>query len=191
MDAARRLFTQQGYARTSVRQIAQAAGVSVDTIYASVGRKPQLLLAVHDMLLAEADAPLAVEQRAYVRAIHAAPTAVTKIGAYADALARLLPQTVPLQEALRDAGATDASCRELFEMLSERRARNMQQFVAELRATGEMRADVTDGMAATLVWSMNSPEYFALVRRQGMSSGEFASLVRDVWTRTLLTNPPQ
>jgi AcrR family transcriptional regulator len=55
LRAARELFTTRGYAGTPVAEIARAAGVSVDTLYETVGRKPQLLLAVHDMRLFAAD----------------------------------------------------------------------------------------------------------------------------------------
>ncbi|MBA2773953.1 MAG: TetR family transcriptional regulator, partial [Nocardioidaceae bacterium] len=48
LRAARELFTRQGYADTTVAAVAARARVSVDTIYASVGRKPQLMLAVID-----------------------------------------------------------------------------------------------------------------------------------------------
>jgi hypothetical protein len=48
--------------------------VSVDTLYEAVGRKPQLLLAVHDMELAGREAPVEAEQRDYVRQIRAAPS---------------------------------------------------------------------------------------------------------------------
>jgi Bacterial regulatory proteins, tetR family len=44
--SARRLFTTTGYAATSVAQIAAEAGVKLDAGYASVWRKPQLLLAI-------------------------------------------------------------------------------------------------------------------------------------------------
>ncbi|MCX5746660.1 MAG: helix-turn-helix domain containing protein, partial [Proteobacteria bacterium] len=52
LDAARELFTVGGWAGTSVAEVARVAGVALDTVYASVGRKPALLLAVHDDLLA-------------------------------------------------------------------------------------------------------------------------------------------
>ena len=42
LRAARDLFTRDGYAATTVTAIAAAAGVSLDTVYASVGRKPEL-----------------------------------------------------------------------------------------------------------------------------------------------------
>jgi AcrR family transcriptional regulator len=187
--AARGLFSRHGYAGTSVADIARTAGVSVDTVYASVGRKPQLLLAVHDMELAEGDTPVGVEQRDYVRQVRAAATAAEKIATYAAALARVLPRTVPLALALRAAGETDPACREAFTGLTERRAANMRLLAHDLRGTGELRDDLDDDAVADLIWSMNSPDYYTLVLSRGRTPQDYADLVRDVWTRTLLANP--
>ena len=190
LRAARDLFTTRGYAATQVADIARAAGVSVDTLYETVGRKPQLLLAVHDMELAGGDAPVEAEQRDYVRQIRVAPTAAAKITIYAEALARLLPPTVPLLDSLRVAGETDPACREVYQAVRERRAANMRLFAADLRNTGELRDDLDDDTIANLVWSMNAPEYYLLVTSRGWTPGQYAAMVRDVWTRTLLRDPP-
>lgn len=184
--AARRLFTTRGYAATSVAEIAAAAEVSVDTLYAAVGRKPELLLAVHDMELAEGDAPLAAEQRRYVEDVRAADSAAEKIAVYAAALGRVLPRSVPLLEALRVAGHSDAECRRVHQSVSDRRAAHMRLFAADLRATGQLRAELDDDTVADLVWSMNSPDYFQLLGSRGYSPEQYAALVREVWTRTLV-----
>lgn len=189
LRAARELFTARGYAGTSVADIARAAGTSVDTLYASVGRKPQLLLAVHDMELAGGDAPVDAEQRDYVKTIREATTASDKIATYADALGRLLPRTVPLLDSLRTAGQTDPACREVYRAVSERRAANMRLFAADLRSTGEVREDLDDDDVADLVWSMNGPDYYLLMRSRGRTPEQYAAVVREVWTRTLLRNP--
>jgi AcrR family transcriptional regulator len=183
--AARELFARQGYAATSVAAIAAAAGVSVDTVYAAVGRKPEVLLAVHDLELGEGDA-VPAEERSCVVAVRAAEGAAAKIRTYADALGRLLPRTVPLLDALRAAAADDEGCRRTWEALRERRATNMRLFAADLRATGEVRDDLDDADVAHLVWSMNGPEYFTLVTSRGATPTDYAELVADVWTRTLL-----
>lgn len=183
--AARDLFAAQGYAATSVAAIAAAAGVAVDTVYSSVGRKPQVLLAVHDLELGEGEA-VPAEEREYVVAVRAAPTARAKIATYAEALGRLLPRTVPLADALRAAAADDPECRRTWEALNERRAANMLLFAADLRGTGELRDDLDDDEVARLVWSMNSAEYFTLVTSRGVDPQGYADLVADVWTRTLL-----
>ena len=192
VEAALELFTELGYARTPVSEVARRAGVAVDTVYASVGRKPQLLLAAHDMVLGDhavdADgAPVAALQRNYVVAIRAASGARAKIATYAEALGRLLPITAPLLEALREAGVEDEQCRAAWTGVEERRAANMRRFAADLRATGELRDDRDDDEVADLVWSMNSAAYFTALTRRGWSSDQYAALVRDVWTRTLLT----
>jgi AcrR family transcriptional regulator len=46
IEAALELFACQGYARTTVAQIAEAARVATNTVYTSVGGKPQLLAAI-------------------------------------------------------------------------------------------------------------------------------------------------
>ena len=43
LASARDLFVRQGYAAASLKQIAHEAGVSVETIYAAFGNKPELL----------------------------------------------------------------------------------------------------------------------------------------------------
>lgn len=54
LRAARRLFAERGYARTSVRDIAQAAGVSAQTVYDSIGAKQALVTRLNDLIDLEA-----------------------------------------------------------------------------------------------------------------------------------------
>lgn len=57
LRAARRLFAERGYAGTSVRDIAKAAGVSAQTVYDSVGSKQALVERLNDLIDEEADVP--------------------------------------------------------------------------------------------------------------------------------------
>ncbi len=50
LTAARRRFGAQGYAGTSLREIAADVGVSVQTVYDSVGRKPELVRQLNDLM---------------------------------------------------------------------------------------------------------------------------------------------
>ena len=186
LAAAQELFARGGYAATSVQAVADRAGVAIDTVYATVGRKPQLLLAVHDMALAEGPAPVPAEQRDYVRAVREATSAEAKIRTYAAALARILPRTIPVMRALREAGATEPECAAQYDAISERRAANMRLLVADLRSTGELRPELSDDDAADLVWSLNSPEWYGLVTGTGRSPEQYAELLADVLLRTLL-----
>lgn len=72
-----------------------------------------------------------------------------------------------------------------FESIGERRAANMRTFAAELRSTGDVRVDLDDDAIADIVWSMNGPDFYLLMRSRGRTPAEYAAVVRDVWTRTL------
>src|SRR6187549_1676030 len=54
LGAARRLFAERGYSRTSVRDIAVAAGVSAQTVYDSIGSKQALVSRLNDLIDTEA-----------------------------------------------------------------------------------------------------------------------------------------
>jgi AcrR family transcriptional regulator len=55
VDAARRVFTERGYAGATIAAIAEAAEVAVPTVYASVGGKPALLMALLDDIDEQSD----------------------------------------------------------------------------------------------------------------------------------------
>lgn len=189
LAAARDQFVAKGYAATAIAEIAAVAGVNVATVYASVGRKPQLMLGVIDMTLAGTDRPVAAEQRDYVQAVLAARGARAKLTTYAQALGRVMPRVSPLFEALAQAAATEPECAALRHDIAARRASNMRRLAADLRATGELRADLTDDEVADLLWSTNAPEYYALVVTRGWTPGDYADRLTDLWIRVLLAPP--
>ncbi|HTN80536.1 MAG TPA: TetR family transcriptional regulator [Acidimicrobiales bacterium] len=55
LEAARRLFATRGYAATSLKDVAAAAGVSVQTLYDSIGNKAEIVRRLNDLIDAEAD----------------------------------------------------------------------------------------------------------------------------------------
>ena len=57
LRAARGLFAERGYSRTSVRDIAAAAGVSTQTVYDSIGTKQALVARLNDLIRVEASVP--------------------------------------------------------------------------------------------------------------------------------------
>jgi AcrR family transcriptional regulator len=54
LTAARKLFVEGGYASTSMQQIADEAGVALQTVYSSVGPKASIILALVDLIDEEA-----------------------------------------------------------------------------------------------------------------------------------------
>jgi AcrR family transcriptional regulator len=54
LTAARTLFAERGYSRTSVRDIAASAGVSAQTVYDSIGSKQAVVARLNDLIDEEA-----------------------------------------------------------------------------------------------------------------------------------------
>ncbi|KRC63603.1 TetR family transcriptional regulator [Aeromicrobium sp. Root236] len=189
LDAARSLFVTQGFRRTTVQQIADRAGVNIDTIYSAVGRKPALMRELVETSLSGQNEAVPAQQRPYVQQIREAATAGEKIDIYAEAIAEIQQRMAPIFLALRDAALSDESCRALWKEISERRARNMLEFAADLRVTRQLRADLDDQRVADVIWSMNAAEYWVLlVEERGWTPAEFRSWIADSWRRLLLAS---
>jgi len=187
LAAARDVFLRRGYAAATVGEIATQAGVAVDTVYAAVGRKPVLLRELVETALSGTDQPVPAAQRDYVVRIRAEPSARAKLAIYADALVEIQQRLAPVFLALRDAAVTDPACAQLWAEIGARRARNMRELAADLRATGELREDLSDDQVADVIWSMNAAEYWdLLVGDRGWSAGQFGVWLTDAWARLLL-----
>lgn len=181
------MFAESGYAGTSITAIAARAGVAVDTVYAAAGRKPALLRELVETSISGTDHPVPALQRDYVRRVREAVTAREKLGIYAAAVADIGVRMAPVHRALAEAAVTDTDCAALRAEISARRAANMRLLAADLRATGELRPDLTDDEVADVVWSMNSAEYRALlVGERGWTAERFGTWLADAWTRLLL-----
>jgi AcrR family transcriptional regulator len=186
LEAAQQLFLERGYVATTAREIAARAGVSVDTLYAAAGRKPQLMLELVERAISGAPGALPAEDRGYVREVRAAESAREKLALYARAVGDLVPRLAPLVRVLLEAAPADRSCAGLWGRIAERRAANMLRLAADLRVTGELRDDLTDQDVADIVWSTNAPEYFNLLLQRGWTPERYVWLLTEMWSRMLL-----
>ena len=185
LDAARQLFTERGYAATPMTAIADRAGVALDTIYASVGRKPELARLLIETAISGTDQAIPAEQRDYVRAIQAAPDAGTKIAIYAAAVAAIAPRLALVLAIIQQAARDEPELARLWDQIAERRAANMRRFVADLATATPLRLD--PDQAADIVWATNSAEmYQLLVGQRGWSPQRYEGFLADTWRRLLL-----
>ncbi|MCW2597450.1 MAG: TetR/AcrR family transcriptional regulator, partial [Jatrophihabitans sp.] len=58
LSAASDLFVERGWSGTSIRDVARGAGVSVETVYASVGTKAELLKTAVEISVVGDDEPI-------------------------------------------------------------------------------------------------------------------------------------
>jgi AcrR family transcriptional regulator len=185
--AARSVFLDKGYAAATMPAIAKTAGVALDTVYATVGKKAALFRLLVEMAISGSEGEVPVEEREYVRAIRAETDAAEKLRIYAAALRSIQQRFAPLFRVLQGAAPLDPELAALWQSIAQRRAKNMRLFAADLAATGRLRPHLSIAKAADIIWSMNAPEfYLLLVEERRWSPREFEDWLVDAWIRLLL-----
>jgi len=187
INSARAIFLAKGYAAATMPAIARAAGTALDTVYATVGKKPALFRLLIEMAISGSDRAVPAQERDYVRAIRAEPDATRKLRLYAAALGRIQPRLAPLIRVLQGAAPLDSELEALWQNISRRRADNMRLLAKDLAATGRLRSTLSESKAADIIWSMNSPEFYLLLVEQcGWSLEEYERWLGDAWVQMLL-----
>jgi AcrR family transcriptional regulator len=185
LESARSLFLERGYVRTTMSAIAEEAGVSIDTIYELVGRKPDLFRLLIETAISGQDQAVPADERDYVRQIQAEPSAVGKLRIYARALPAPQARLAPLVTVLQAAASAEPELAELWRGITERRATNMRRLAAELHTAGGLSVSVDE--AADIIWATNSPEiYRLLVTQRGWTPERYSKWLADSWERLLL-----
>jgi len=185
LDAARELFTERGYTATPMTAIAERAGVALDTVYASVGRKPELARLLIETAISGTSDAVPAEGRDYVRAVRAAADAEAKITIYASAIRAIAARMAPLLAALQQAAPAEPALAALLQEISGRRHANMRLFAADLAAVATLRVSVDE--AADIVWATNASElYQLLVGQCGWTPQHYEQFLADLWRRMLL-----
>jgi AcrR family transcriptional regulator len=185
--AARDLFIARGYAGTTMSAIAEAAGVSHETVYAAFGPKPALFRHLVEIALSGTNAPAPALEREIVRQVRAESDPRRIINLCAHTVRLLHERLAPLFVMLSDGARTDPDLRAFADELSARRVGHMRAFVADLAEKGGLRADLSPAMAADVIWVTNSGEFYLLcVRDRGWTPEAFERWLADGWKRLLL-----
>ena len=178
LEAAHRLFLDRGYAATTVAAVAGEAGVSVETIYKSVGKKPELAKAVFDVAVVGDDEDVPMIEREFVARNMAEPDPVRKLEAYGDHLAVTAPRVSPILLVVRAAAASDVGAAAVWEQLQTERLTGMTMFAGHLDDGGHLRAGMSRDEARDVLWTYNSVELWdLLVSQRGWTNDRFGTWI--------------
>jgi AcrR family transcriptional regulator len=183
--AAGSLFEDLGYARTSIRQIAEEAGVAPDTVYATFGSKPRVLTAVIDERLRGGHGVGNVMERPELLAVRDEPDPRRQVELLGDAMSRIVEQVGPVFEMMRAAAAVEPAMADVHAEMQGYRLRNMTVAIGWLRARGPLR--VPDDEAAETLWTLAAPDTARQLRHdRGWSRQRYAAWLSDTLARALL-----
>jgi AcrR family transcriptional regulator len=186
LTAARQLFLDRGYGGTTVAAVAETAGVSPDTVYASVGGKPGLLEGVWAQALADTDEPRrrADDDLARLSDPHQRLTRLVELSCH------VLAATSPVHAVIRGAADGHPQAAELrARMLGVRlevQAGNVTAHLGDALRPGLTAAEAAEHYSALL-----SPElYHLLTVEQRWPATRYRSWVDDLLHTDLLGRDP-
>lgn len=189
LDAAAELFEAHGYGRTTVRQIAETAGVAADTIYATFGTKARVLTALIDIRLAPAG-ETSVLDRPEAVAMRDEPDQRRQVQLFAQDIAAVSARVRPVFEILRTAAAVESEMADIYAEMEDHRARNMRRAAEWLEVHGSLRVSVE--RAAEILWVLASPDVARLLcDHRGWSDEDYAGWLADTLVRTVLNDPDE
>lgn len=187
LEVAGELFAEDGYAATSLARLADAAGVSLETVKAN-GPKSALILAAFDQAFTGdvGDASAAP--------IHARELGAQLLDNPADQLLRVFIDFVSganerisrLWIALLDASMGDPAVEAGLESLQERRRSDFRAAIAVFRGRGLARREADDEqLAAALQFLVSPSSYVQLVLDSGWSMQQYRDWLVDTVERTI------
>jgi AcrR family transcriptional regulator len=188
VEAAKTSFLDRGFAGTTIRQVAQEAGVSQETIYKTFGGKAALLKSVYDVSLAGDDEEIPLAQRPEAIAVRDAPSPAAAATAYAE-LAQLISGRVdPLLRVLLGARDTDEALAEFARTTDQERHVGSSFYVRHWEGTGWLRDDITIDQAIDTVWALNSPQTRWLLLDHGWSDEQYTRWLAGLIRRAIFTD---
>ncbi|MGZ7007680.1 MAG: TetR/AcrR family transcriptional regulator [Ilumatobacteraceae bacterium] len=165
VDAATAAFIENGYAATTIVQIAARADVSPETVYAVFGTKRDVLRAVVEQVSAGTPSTDAWRTGDWLARVKAEPNQRRRLELMTNATRGVLRRVAPIDEIVRSVAASDPEIAELQDELERRRRSDLRGLVQLLAEAGPLRVSIED--AVDLWWAL------------GHSTGPYRSLTVD------------
>jgi TetR/AcrR family transcriptional regulator of autoinduction and epiphytic fitness len=147
VEAARKLFIERGYSGATIEAIAQEAGVSVETVYATFGSKRAILTGLIDVSLVGDDEPVPLLQRPGPQAVQQEKNQQHQIQLFARDMTEIMGRMAPLFGIMRVAAKTEPEISEVLQNILESRVHGMEAFIRYLAANGPLRDNLSQAEA--------------------------------------------
>jgi AcrR family transcriptional regulator len=185
VQAADELFREKGYAKASMMDIAERAGVARDTVHAVFGTKVALIPAMVDLRLVPDESVSNVAESAEAMAVMTETDPVRQLELFAEFITQINVVLRPVFEVMRGAAPSEPAVASTLANLEKNRMRNMRLYASWFAARGPLR--MSEEAAAETIFTIVSPDVGRLLCEElGWSRKRHAAWVSDVLKRTLL-----
>ena len=191
LAAAREMFIAQGYVATTMEQIAERAGVSKPTVFASAGSKRAILGHLHDRALAGDDEPVPVASRPWYQEALADPDPRRSLRLHARNVVRMQQRYADLDEVLQMAAAADDELRQLWQITEDQRRTGAGFIVDALLRKGPLKPGLDREAAIDLLWALTASDIFRrLTHHRQWPVRRFVQWLGDTFCEQLLPSAP-
>jgi AcrR family transcriptional regulator len=190
LEAAERLFRQDGYPATTMDAIAAEAGVSLKTAYLPFSTKSGLLRALWDLRLKRDDSDAPVVQHEWFREVLEEPDPVRKLQLNARNSAAAKTRIGTLFRVIRGAAEIDADCGALWRLIQSDFHANQQMIVESIHRGGGLRRGLSVAAGTDILWTLNHPDAWMLLAGQrGWSPRAYETWLAQTSCAQLLGTP--
>jgi AcrR family transcriptional regulator len=189
-EAAARLFASQGYAVTTMHQIAEEAGVSERTTYAVFPTKLDLFSEVIGVAVAGDDRPIPIAERPEFRAAIREVDGARALEIAVSFVSALLERAGALIMAAYESKGADAGLRIAAQQGEQARTQDLRLIAEALHQRGVLHRDLDVDQATDILLALASPHVHQIWRQDRKRSVEaYRSTLLTVLRRTLLKAP--
>jgi AcrR family transcriptional regulator len=187
IETAKDLFVEHGFSGTTLESVADAADVSLPSLYRLFKSKRALLSAVLDTSFGGDDEPVAFVDRAAVQAALNEDDPRKLLEAFARIATELLERSSAIQLVLASAAQVDVEAADLWAEIRRQRHTGQSRIIAALVDRGALDPGLNPSEAADFVYLLMSPDtYRILTIERGWKPKRFQKWLAHSLCSTLL-----
>lgn len=190
IDAAALLFIADGYAATTLEQIAERAGVAVQTVYFHFGNKRTVLKEAVDVAAVGDDEPVALLERPFYEQLDAEPDPRRLITLWVQSGRDILVRIAPIMRVVRDAAGIDPDMAAQWTTNEQQRATAYRVLAQQLADRGALKPSMSVDDATDIVIALVSIEVYLLLAARGWSPQRWEEWITTMLIAALLQSAP-
>jgi AcrR family transcriptional regulator len=182
LDAAQRLFSEHGYAGTTMQAIADGADVAVQTVYFVFHTKGELLRQLLKSVGGRPGDAVETMERDWVQEAMANSDGRRSLALMVEHGNDIYARVAPVWDAIGQGASVEPDVAEVWEGIVEKRRQGIRLIVDSLATRGHLREGLTVDRAEDIVYGLHRPETLAVfVGDRGWSLEDFKA-----WSYQLL-----
>ena len=190
IDAAAELFVERGYGATMLDQVAERAGVAVQTVYFHFGNKATLLKLALDVAAVGDDEPVPLLERPWLDRVKAEPDPLRMIELWVANGRSIMERVAPILAVIRGTVGADPDLAAQWHVNEQRRRAAHGTLAQILGDRGVLKTGLTRQDAADLAFLIDSVEgYFLATATLGWPPEHWERTTVSILTSTLLGTP--